>query len=157
MGKATQVPQVDTCLRGPEQLSPRGLEKGRLADGVAGAPDCILAAWLSWPDCGTERLAEVEYIPTPTGTEQRRSCRDSASYIFSFKSLFCVCFKCGFPFLFSPQFPLSQQGDPVVLSCLAFSLGLFQGPGGGGASELHNPEWSAWALGLASYCHLEVL
>jgi hypothetical protein len=32
------------------QLRPGGLEKGRLAGGVAGTPDRILAAWLFWPD-----------------------------------------------------------------------------------------------------------
>lgn len=32
------------------QLRPGGLEIGRLAGRVAGAPDCILAARLSWPD-----------------------------------------------------------------------------------------------------------
>lgn len=80
--------------------------------------------------CGTELLAEVEYIPAPTGTEQRRSCRASASNIFSFESLFCFCFKCGFPFFILTSVPPSQQEDPVVLSCLAFGLGLFQGSAG---------------------------
>lgn len=84
--------------------------------------------------CGTELLAEVEYIPAPTGTEQRRSCRASASNIFSFESLFCVCFKCGFPFLFSPQFPCPSRETPLSFPAWPSVSGFSKVQGGGGAS-----------------------
>lgn len=76
-------------------------------------------------------------------------------YIFSLRSLFCVCFKCCFLFLVFTSVPPSQQEDPIVLSCLASSAGLFQGP----AVEEHlscTAESSGSGLDyLASHCYLE--
>lgn len=51
-GQATQVPQENTCLRGPKgvwhrQLSPGGSVTGCSAGGVAGTLKAILAKWLS--------------------------------------------------------------------------------------------------------------
>lgn len=62
-GQATQVPQEDTCLRGPKgvwyrPLSPGGSVTGCSAGGVAGPLKAILAKWLSQPDSvgGSELL-----------------------------------------------------------------------------------------------------
>lgn len=62
-GQATQVPQEDTCLRGPKgvwhrQLSPGGSVVGCSPGGVAGTCKPILAKWLSGPDSvgGSELL-----------------------------------------------------------------------------------------------------
>lgn len=62
-----------------------------------------------------------------------------------------------FRFLFSPQFPLPSRETPLSFPAWPSVLGFSKVQQGGGASELHSPEGSTCALGLASYCHLEAV